>query len=480
MEIAVFPLRLRQFGWGRGISYQFVYNSGGFWADYGVNRQVAQTLQSNTGMNHNPSIFDGCLAGMSPDTGNMGVSALCYATAYGLGQHQLNRLAICDHGPGARPAQLRIGATPTAYTAVGAVNGRAWYRSNNLRQIRLAARFGGLWNPTARAILQSRALLDISGGDSFTDLYGPSRFQTVCLPKKIALENHHPLILLPQTYGPFSQPESREQAATILRGARLAIARDAQSYDRIRELLGGTFDPKKYLLGVDMAFALPPIAPVEALPEPLQSWLGQREVLPLLGVNISGLLYHQPQQAQAQFGLHMDYPTLIDQTLRALLAGTTGRIVLVQHVMAPAGHFESDGHACYLAWQRLPEHLRARVTLAPSFAHPGEVKWLISQCDWFCGARMHATIAGLSTLVPTAAMAYSIKTRGVFDTCAVGESCLEMRSPDAGEMPQRLVQHYLHRGEVQQQLQLSLPGVLDRWNAQMEQIVHTLIHAATR
>jgi polysaccharide pyruvyl transferase WcaK-like protein len=42
-----------------------------------------------------------------------------------------------------------------------------------------------------------------------------------------------------------------------------------------------------------------------------------------------------------------------------------------------------------------------------------QLKYIISQCQFFVGARTHATIAAYSTCVPTLAVGYSVKARGI-------------------------------------------------------------------
>jgi polysaccharide pyruvyl transferase WcaK-like protein len=42
-----------------------------------------------------------------------------------------------------------------------------------------------------------------------------------------------------------------------------------------------------------------------------------------------------------------------------------------------------------------------------------QVKWVISKCRYFIGARTHATVAAFSTGVPTISIAYSKKARGI-------------------------------------------------------------------
>lgn len=42
-----------------------------------------------------------------------------------------------------------------------------------------------------------------------------------------------------------------------------------------------------------------------------------------------------------------------------------------------------------------------------------ELKYIISQCCFFVGARTHATIAAYSSCVPTLVVGYSVKARGI-------------------------------------------------------------------
>ena len=41
------------------------------------------------------------------------------------------------------------------------------------------------------------------------------------------------------------------------------------------------------------------------------------------------------------------------------------------------------------------------------------MKYIISKCDLFIGARTHSTIAAYSTRIPTLVLGYSVKSRGI-------------------------------------------------------------------
>ena len=54
-----------------------------------------------------------------------------------------------------------------------------------------------------------------------------------------------------------------------------------------------------------------------------------------------------------------------------------------------------------------------RVSIVDSELSCTELKYIISQCRFFIGARTHATIAAYSTGVPTIALSYSVKSLGI-------------------------------------------------------------------
>jgi polysaccharide pyruvyl transferase WcaK-like protein len=169
----------------------------------------------------------------------MGVSALCWATVYELLRRLPNaKLTAMDFGRGLRRETFPVEDRQCTISRCGARHSRRLYRSDTLWNIRVAARFGGFVECGGPTTPGADAILDISGGDSFTDLYGEHRFQAVAYTKQIALEHQIPLILLPQTYGPFQSDRLRDEASRIVRASTLAIARDARSFETLRELAG--------------------------------------------------------------------------------------------------------------------------------------------------------------------------------------------------------------------------------------------------
>ena len=418
-----------------------------------------------------------CLCGAAPDTGNLGVSALCYATLAGVlrrapGAH----VTVFDEGWGVRTDRLLTGEAAESgkawgtYSRCGARYSRRYHRPESLWNMRVCGWFGGLNNPGAQALHQADAVLDITGGDSFTDMYGAGRFNAVTAMKKLVLGMGIPLILLPQTYGPFQTDRARRTATEILRQVTRAWARDERSYAYLQELLGKDFDPQRHRCGMDVAFELAACEPRAELPSQVRHWLRDRPG-PVVGINVSGLLFLDPEGSRKRYGLKADYQAAIKALIHRLLQQTSCRILLIPHVVEPCFSYESDAMACSAIAAEMGREGQHRLAILPAFYGPGEVKWVIGQLDWFCGTRMHSAIAALSQGVATAGISYSIKTAGVFEACGQGKHVADPRVQSTPDVVERVWQAWEERAASAARLRKALPGVLAKAREQMDEIV---------
>ena len=417
--------------------------------------------------------------GAALDTANLGVSALSLATLVGVLARVPNaKVTVLDYGRGFRTGEIKCEGKQYQFSRYGSVNTRRIYRRESIYNLALSSYLGGLGHPLLKLWRESHAVLDITGGDSFTDLYGSRFFNSITLRKQILLKEKASLVLLPQTYGPFASTRNRRIAQDIVRRSAMAWARDERSFEVLRELLGGAFDPARHRSGVDVAFGLPAVKPSEDALGAAAAWLDDRSS-PLVGVNVSGLLMNQPDTASRQYGFKADYTQAVISLLRRLLKDSNARILLIPHVVTPPGHYESDIEACNRVADAVAGEAGGRVAVLPALHDPREVKWVISQLDWFCGTRMHSTIAALSAGVPAAAIAYSPKTLGVFETCAQGAHVADPRHCDTDEVVERLWQSWSARDDARESLQAALPAVLRRAEEQMDAIVAQCISAPT-
>lgn len=244
---------------------------------------------------------------------------------------------------------------------------------------------------------------DIGGGDSFADIYGWKRLSKVAGLKLVAAAAGRRPVLSPQTIGPFTSPSTRAVGKTALRACADVFARDRPSYERARKLLGNSSSPALHLSS-DVAFSLKRL---EDWPSPFPEMQdGKKHV----GINVSGLLYEGGYAGDNQFGLSVNYPSLIDGLVGNLSSNADVQCWLVPHVFNPAEEtMESDLRASRKVVERFPQ-----ARLAPVFDGPREAKTFISRMDLMLAARMHAAIAAVSSGTACVPMAYSVKFEGLF------------------------------------------------------------------
>lgn len=94
-----------------------------------------------------------------------------------------------------------------------------------------------------------------------------------------------------------------------------------------------------------------------------------------------------------------------------------------------------------------------------------ELKYIISQCSFFVGARTHATIAAYSTGVPTLVVGYSVKARGIArDLFGTEDGYVlpvqQLRESD--ELTRAFVRLYEKRDAIRAHLNKTLPGYIAR------------------
>ena len=282
-----------------------------------------------------------------------------------------------------------------------------------------------------RAIRSADLVIDIGGGDSFADVYGRRRLTRMFVMKYLIHLAQRPLVLAPQTFGPFCHRLSRMLARQTIRRCAITVTRDDLSSVCLREM-GITGD---IIEASDVALRLP------YDPPPARAEGGPVRV----GINVSGLLMSGGYTRNNMFGLQMDYP----QLMRDLLQRFTDHperceIYLVPHVISwsGAGGLEDDHAASFRLQKEFPA-----VIVAPAFTSPSEAKSYIAGMDFFMGARMHACIAAFSAGVPVVPMAYSRKFAGLFGAMGYDET-VDCTSQSAEEITTRILDAFARRHDL--------------------------------
>jgi polysaccharide pyruvyl transferase WcaK-like protein len=179
----------------------------------------------------------------------------------------------------------------------------------------------------------------------------------------------------------------------------------------------------------------------------------------LIGVNISGLLYHGGYSGSNMFALAMDYPAFCRELIIRLLADTNDDVLLIPHTYGDRDPINSDPDAIRVLFESLAAQSAGRLHRVTSELNAHEIKAVIGRCTMFVGARMHSCIAGLSITVPTVGIAYSGKFDGVFDTVGCRDTIIDARKVDGDTAVRVVLRIYRCREEIRQRLRNTTAGV---------------------
>lgn len=266
-----------------------------------------------------------------------------------------------------------------------------------------------------RNIKRCDFVVDLTQGDSFADIYGNERFMLYTKIKELVEKLHVPLILGPQTYGPFNDEKNQKYAKKVIDNAYKVISRDQASADYI-----ASFSNKDVEVTTDLAFLLPYHASEK-----------QNDGKIRVGINASSLLIkNKMESTETKFSLTTDYDNYINLLLEKLSKDERYEVYLIPHVGDDAGKVFGEKYT--------------NVTVLERFTTPIEAKSFIASMDVFIGARMHATIAAFSSGVATIPTAYSRKFAGLYNN--LGYDCVvdmqKLTTEQAFEQTMEYVESY--------------------------------------
>ena len=374
-----------------------------------------------------------CLLGASFDTGNLGVSALAESSIK----------IILNRWPEAEIILLGTGSTDGEHCLK--LSGReirvrivrmrfcknVFLRSHfcvlllNAVLLKLLPfrRFRNLLsaiNPYVKTLVETDRFFDITGGDSFSDIYGLRRFLIYgFLQKWLITQFGKELILLPQTYGPCTKSITRLMAKSVLKRASFVYARDSESVEYVQVLLGNHNVNGKLRFMPDVAFVLDSHEPETIDVGSLYNVRKEGSIV--VGLNVSGLLFNGGYTQENMFGLKTNYRELINSVVDFLMKNERLLVLLVPHVVTPCTAVENDPNACRQLYGELSEKYPGRIFLTQGKYNHNNIKYIIGLCDFFIGSRMHACIAALSQSIPAVGIAYSKKFHGVFESVGLGD-----------------------------------------------------------
>ena len=154
------------------------------------------------------------------------------------------------------------------------------------------------------------------------------------------------------------------------------------------------------------------------------------EVLPnTIGINISGLLHFKTDVTDtAPFEMYDD---LIEKLL-IRLTEQGHNVLLIPHTYNAVNPDSADDlKACMYFAEKLNS---PKIRVVDKDYTAPQLKYIISQCDFFMGSRMHSNFAALSTSTPVVGLAYSYKFEGGFERFGIKDCVINLQNIKSGDV----------------------------------------------
>lgn len=412
-----------------------------------------------------------CLLGASFDTGNLGISALAESSIKVILNRwpdaQISLLGDdCEYGV----HHLQLSGRKVRLTKVPIRFCKNIFMANHFLVLLSYAillklvpwgrfrSFISKHNRYLNTILEADIVADITGGDSFSDMYGLRRFLIFgFLQKWLVTKFNKELIFLPQTYGPCNRSITRLMAKHILKRANTVFARDRSSAEFVHDLLGNCNVDGKVRFCPDVAFVLDPQKPKNIDVGSLENIRAEDSVV--VGLNVSGLLFSGGYTKDNMFGLKSDFAEVIYGIIDQIMQYKQCLLLLIPHVFVPGGNIESDSEVCSKLYESVNRKYSGRIFLARGEYDHNEIKYVIGMCDFLIGSRMHACIAALSQCIPAVGLAYSKKFQGAFESIGLRECVVDARRLNKEMLLHAVEEIFEKRHEIENHLRTHMPKI---------------------
>ncbi|MDY0387774.1 MAG: polysaccharide pyruvyl transferase family protein [Methanolobus sp.] len=284
---------------------------------------------------------------------------------------------------------------------------------------------------------KSKAVLSI-GGDNYSLDYGIPRSFTYL--DDVVLERKKPLIIWGASVGPFDKnPEYERYMINHLKQITGIFARESATIDYLHK---NNINENVHRIA-DPAFLM------DATELPTEKNIKIKENS--IGINLSPLMAKYVSNGYTEVWAKTASDILTD-----IAKNTDEHIYLIPHVTTP----HSDDYLFLKAVQSNMDEFKEKITLIPPIYSASETKWIISKMKIFAGSRTHATIASLSSAVPTLSFAYSIKAKGLNnDIFGNDDFCLNPSELNAQNVTEKIKSIISQSSEIKENLRESIPKI---------------------
>jgi len=293
-----------------------------------------------------------------------------------------------------------------------------------------------------------------TGGDVLTEDYGSPFSHFINLLFGILLNK--PVVLYAESIGPFNKKWNKIITKFLFNRMSLITLREEISRKHLKEL---GIDKAPIYVTADSAFLLKP-APHQTIEEIMLKEGIDKSNKRLIGVSVSKIIARYGFLGlKDNEGKYTKYINLMSKVVDYLIENLNATIIFVPHVIEPWGN---DDRTVADDVINLVKNKDNCISIKREYTAE-EIKGIIGKCDLFIGARMHATIASASMLVPTIAIAYSHKTHGIIGKMLGQEKyAVDIKNLDYAALISKIDDVYNNRDKIRKDLESKMDYVKER------------------
>ena len=167
----------------------------------------------------------------------------------------------------------------------------------------------------------------------------------------------------------------------------------------------------------------------------------------VIGLNISNMILKNG-------GVGSPFMEDLRSLIEKIISETDFQLLLIPHVFWKN---QDDRVVCNTVYDQYKHSNRVYVLDSNSYNYC-EIRYIISHCEAFIGARTHAVISAYSTCVPALALGYSIKARGIVkDLCLSDRLIVRCDDYQRGELLQSFDYLINNRHQIREHLLKIMP-----------------------
>jgi colanic acid/amylovoran biosynthesis protein len=266
---------------------------------------------------------------------------------------------------------------------------------------------------------------------------------------KVAFDYNKPVIIYSQSIGPFYNQFMQKMAKLVLDKVTKIYIREEISQQWLDKI---GCENNTITVVPDSAFCLEtqPSDLVDRIFEKIK----ENHNGPYIGITVRD--WYFPEVEDKAFH-RQKYINSIRAAIQFIEKTYNGKVLLMPQVLGP-NPFNDDR---IISREILMDLKPTNAELLDYDFHPRELKYLYSKMDMFIGTRMHSNIFALSSKVPTVAINYEHKTKGIMELLDLSEYVLDINEITTERIVQTIEKCWRNRYDIKEHLGKKIPSVIE-------------------